>query len=318
VDAVDRELARDPGSPIVLDVLGTLDPDEVRAKVRDLEPDMEEIFWFRASVGAVFGVRRRDGTRIALKIHSLFRDETYFDDVQRLQLALAELGFPSPRALGRTGLATREEWLDAGEFLDAHVPAVRRVLAKTLFRLHRLATATGIRPRRPFLRPVNALWPKPHNALFDFEATARGAEWIDEIAVAARAVTDIPVGREVVGHSDWSVKHLRFDHELRPTALYDWDSVTVDSEPLLVGTAAGSFTYTEELPYEIAVWPATAESVAFLDEYEAERPGPFTFDERKAAEAACVYLRAYAARCHHAVGGDADETGLSELAEALL
>jgi hypothetical protein len=41
-------------------------------------------------------------------------------------------------------------------------------------------------------------------------------------------------------------------------------------------------------------------------------------DERKAADAACVYLRAYAARCHHAVGGDATETGLAEIAATLL
>lgn len=318
MDAVDRELARYPGSPIIRDVLGTLDPRAIRTRIRGLEPDVEEIFCFRASVGALFGIRRRDGTRLSLKVHTLFRDEAYFDDVQRLQGALATAGFPAPGPLGRTGLVTREKWLDEGVFLDAHVPAVRRSLAKALFGFHDLATATGIRPQRPFLRPVNALWPKPHNALFDFEATSEGAEWIDEIAAAARAVTDLAVGQEVVGHADWGVKHVRFDEELRPTAVYDWDSVTVDFEPIVVGSAAGGFTYTEELPYEIDVWPATNESIAFLDDYEAERPDRFTSEERKAAEAACVYLRAYAARCHHAVGGDAHETGLAELAETLL
>src|SRR5947207_847426 len=225
MDAVDRELARDPESPIVLDVLGTLDPDEIRSRVHELEPEIEEVFWFRASVGALFGIRRRNGTRLALKIHALFRDEAYFEEVQRLQGALAGAGFPAPRPLGRTGLVTREEWLDAGDFRDAHEAPVRRSVVRTLVHFHDLATASGIRPRRPFLRPAGALWPKPHNVLFDFEATASGAEWIDEIGAAARVVTDEPVGREVVGHSDWSVKHFRFDDELRPTALYDWDSV---------------------------------------------------------------------------------------------
>jgi hypothetical protein len=318
LDAIDRELARYPGSPIIRDVLGTVDPDEIRARVRGFEPDLEEIFWFSASVGALFGVRRRDGTRLALKVHTLFREEAYFDDVQRLQAALAELGFPAPCPLGRTGLVTREQWLDAGEFRDAHEPRVRRVLAAALVKFHELATATGIRPRRPFLRPVNAIWPKPHNVLFDFQATARGAGWIDEIGAAALAVSSEPVGREVVGHADWGAKHVRFDELLRPTAVYDWDSVTVDREPLMAGSAAGGFTYTEELPYEIAIWPSIAESVAFLDDYEAARAEPFTAEERKAAEAACVYLRAYAARCTHAVGKDASETGLAELADAML
>src|SRR2546425_12153868 len=87
VDAIDAALAEDPASPIVLDVLGTLDAGEIRARVRELEPDLEDVFSFRASVGALFGVRRRDGTRVALKVHSLFRDEAYFDDVQRVQAA---------------------------------------------------------------------------------------------------------------------------------------------------------------------------------------------------------------------------------------
>jgi hypothetical protein len=34
--------------------------------------------------------------------------------------------------------------------------------------------------------------------------------------------------------------------------------------------------------------------------------------------AACVYLIAYAARCHHAVGSDARETRLEEFAAATL
>src|SRR6266516_6453513 len=67
VDAVDLELARYPQSRIVRDVLGTLDAAEIRARARSLEPELEEIFVFRASVGALFGIRRRDGTRLALK-----------------------------------------------------------------------------------------------------------------------------------------------------------------------------------------------------------------------------------------------------------
>jgi phosphotransferase family enzyme len=309
-------LRRYPDNPVVKDVLGTLDAEEIRARVLELEHETAEIFRFEASVGALFGVRLRDGSRVAVKVHKLFADEAYLADVHALQTRLADAGFPAPRPLRRVGSATVDAWLDDGSFRDAHEPAVRRAMARELVRFHRLATATGLRPRRAFLRPEGALWPKPHNALFDFEATAAGAEWIDEIGAAARRVADRPIGAEVVGHTDWSAKHLRFDAQLRATALYDWDSVTTGREPELVGTAAGSFTYTEEL--DVDVWPSAAESRAFLAEYEEARGTPFTGDEQAVAQAACVYLRAYAARCHHAFGGDARETGLVEVADSLL
>jgi hypothetical protein len=318
VDGLDTYLRTYPDSPVILDVLGTREPEAIRSRLRELVPEADEIFSVGASVGAVFGVRLRDGSRVAVKVHKLFTDEAYFDEVQRLQAVLADAGYPAPRPLGRRGLVTIEEWRDEGAFRDAHEPDVRRAMARELARLHRLATATGLRPRREFLRPEGAIWPKPHNVLFDFDATTAGAEWIDEIGAAAWAVVDRGAGAEVVGHADWGAKHLRFDGDLRMTALYDWDSVTTDLEPSLAGSAAGSFTYTEELGEDVAVWPATAESVAFLDEYEAARGAPFPADERRAAEAACVYLRAYAARCHHAYGGNAHETGLEDLASALL
>jgi hypothetical protein len=303
---------------VIEDILGTLDAGEIRARVRELEPDTAEIFFFAASVGALFGVRRHDGSRVAIKVNKLFTDERYFAEVQELQAKLADAGYPAPRPVRLIGTVTIDEWLDDGTYRDAHDPDVRRAMARELVRFHRLATATGLRPRREFLRPEGGLWPKPHNALFDFEATAPGAEWIDEIAAAARAIADRRAGKEVVGHTDWSVKHLRFSPQLEATALYDWDSVTTDLEPNLVGTAAGSFTYTEELEHEIDVWPSTAESQAFIAEYEDERGEPFGDEERTAARAACVYLRAYAARCHHSVGGDARETGLADLAATML
>jgi hypothetical protein len=299
VDGVDTFLRRYPDSPVIEDILGTLDAGEIRLRVHELEPAAAEIFFFTASVGALFGVRRWDGSRVAIKVNKLFSDEDYFAEVQELQAKLADAGYPAPRPVRRIGTVTVDEWLDEGEYRNGHEPDVRRAMARELGRFHQLATATGLRPRREFLRPEGALWPKPHNALFDFEATTVGAEWIDEIATAARAIADRRVGREVVGHTDWSAKHLRFTPRLEATVLYDWDSVTTDLEPNLVGTAAASFTYTEELDDDIDVWPSAAESEAFIAEYEAERGEPFEGDEL-------------------AYGGDARESGLADFADALL
>jgi len=318
VDPVDTYLSTYPESPVILDVLGTLDGDEVRARAFELDPEAVRIFFFGASVGALFGLERRDGSRVAMKIHKLFQDEAYFDDVQRLQQALADAGFPAPRPLGRRGLVTWEQWLDGGAFRDAHEPVVRRAMAEALARFVALAGETAIRPSRPFFPgPEDALWPKPHNALFDFEATADGAEWIDEIARRAKPERDVAAGHDVVGHTDWSAKHLRFDAELRPTAVYDWDSVDTQAETSIVGTAAASFTYTEEI--EVASkFPSPAEALAFVAEYEAARGGPFTTAERGAVHGAAVYLAAYATRCGWAYARNADRPYLEGFAGSLL
>ncbi len=249
-------------------------------------------------------------------MHKLFEDPEYFRDLQRLQAALRERGFPAPQPIRAHGAVTVEEWIDDGEFRDAHEADVGCALAGVLLRFVELATACAERPRRSFLRPEGALWPKPHNALFDFEATAAGAEWIDEIATRAAAVER--VGREVVGHLDWAAKHVRFDVALRPTAIYDWDSVTTELEPVVAGQAAASFTYTEELDHPLARWPIPDESLAFLADYEHARGAPFDAAERRSAGAACIYLLAYAARCHHAVGGDPAEIRLTQHADVFL
>jgi aminoglycoside phosphotransferase (APT) family kinase protein len=315
VGAIEDTLRRYPQSPVVRDVLGTWEATEIDALVRELVPGADSVFHFECSIGALFGVRLRDGRRVALKVHVRVAED-YLDAMQRVQSHLAARGFPCPRPLARRGAATVEEWVDHGSYRDAHEPGVRRAMAATLARLHALAREQEARPRRAFLvEQESSLWPTPHNALFDFGATADGAEWIDEVAREARAARGA-AGETVVGHTDWSVKHLRFDDGLRPTVVYDWDSLHTGLEPHLVGIAAATFTYTEHLPVE--VWPEPAEARAFLDEYEQARGTPFARDERRAAEAAAVYSSAYGARCTHAVGGDAAAGPLPAYAEAFL
>jgi hypothetical protein len=92
--------------------------------------------------------------------------------------------------------------------------------------------------------------------------------------------------------------------------------VSTEREPTAVGTAAASFTYTEA--FDVPRWPSLEQSLAFIADYEAARGQPFDADERRAVHAACVYLRAYAARCGHAIGADIRGEELERLADALL
>lgn len=306
-----------PNPVVERSIFGTDDPDAIWRRVLEACPDAIECFAFEVSVGARFGLRLRDGTRVALKIHTDRSEDASLEAVQRVQAHLFERGFPCPRPLGVRPRATLEEWRDKGEYLDAHQPDVRRILAEHLAELHRLTGELGpVAGLEAFFPPPGApLWPRPHNVLFDFEATGPGAEWIDEIARSAKKRRDERPGKLVIGHYDWSVKHFRFAG-LTPTVIYDWDSLSMDFEAVFVGGAAASFTYTEHLP--VRVWPSLAEAQAFLEEYERARRKPFTRAERDAACAAAVYSRAYSARCTHAVRGDPAALELREYAEAFL
>ena len=305
-----------PGARVERSIFGTDDPEEIWRLVRERCSEAEECFAFEVSVGAFLGLRLRDGSRIALKVHRGL-EPPYLDAVQEVQRHLWSRGFPCPRPLGRRKDATLEEWRDEGVARDAHEPAVRDAMARALAELVRLTAELGEVPglSRRFFADDDALWPVPHNVLFDFEATAHGAEWIDDIARAVTPACRAPIGRRVIGHADWSVKHFRFDG-LRPTVIYDWDSLNTDREPVFAGVAAGTFTYTEAIP--VALWPTADEAAAFIDAYEAARGARFGDDERAAAEAWATYVRSYAARCQHAVGDDVDKDALEDYVAAFV
>jgi hypothetical protein len=147
--------------------------------------------------------------------------------------------------------------------------------------------------------PANVLWGQPHSNIFDFEATAQGAEWIDELACHAKATLNHGAGELVLGHGDWSTKHVRYMGE-RPHIIYDWDSLKLDKEPSLVAEAAVTFTY---IPFmeDVAHTPTPAEALSFVEEYEVARGATFTTAERKTLIAAMIMSLAYGARCEHSL-----------------
>lgn len=305
------EKALSDNPPFSCSILGTADPKEVRRNLdafceEYLGSKVEGILLFNLSVGAAFGLLLDNGHRVFLKAHPPERATEYLEAVHRVQRHLHRRGFPCPEPLvGPTqfgiGLASVDEFVDTGEIPDGNDPNVRHALAETLVRQIKLAEEVpdvrGLEKGWPWPRK-DELWPPPHNALFDFEATAKGARWIDNTAARARGIVDNFDGRRVVGHTDWSVDHVRME-EGQVSVVYDWDSLRPEKEVVVVGIAASNFTSTWSLG--VPNPPSPEETRLFLEDYEALRGERFSKAEREAIAAAAIYAIAYIARCEHAV-----------------
>jgi hypothetical protein len=254
------------------------------------------------SVGAAVTLQLASD-KVFLKVWSGDADPKALSAQLQVQAGLAACGFPAPRVL--TGLsrlgpgwATAMEYMRDGVATDVRVPGVRRAMAAGLSQFVSMSESyrdiEGL-PRR--LLPDRNVWPRPHNALFDFEATSQGAEWIDDIAITALAVMRSATSHIVVGHLDWSAKNMRMG--LKSIAVvYDWDAVFLDRETFVIGAAAAHFPMTWEL--DVSGTPDTCEVMAFVQDYEEARGQAFAGTELEEIAASATYARAYAARCEHA------------------
>jgi Phosphotransferase enzyme family len=291
-------------------IFGTRDGDAVEEHIRrfcreQLGAEVSDVVFRATSVGVVFGVRLSDGLRAVVKVHQPRESRETLEALHAVQSALFRADFPCPEPfvgptpLGR-GLAVIESLLDEGEFRDTHEPTLRRSIAEALARHLELTRECG----RPAslgggwsLYASGGLWPRDaHAPIFDFKATAAGAEWIDAIAARAKPLAAAP-GEVLVGHSDWSGKHFRFA-EQRITAIYDWDSVRLGREAVIVGNAAMTFTTNFDMP-GLKLTPTPDEVRAFVNEYSAARHTPLNRSQRGHVAACATFVAAYTARCEH-------------------
>ena len=287
--------------------VGTVERELARYCADNLGSGVGTLFFFELGVGAVFGVRLADGRRVRVKAHKRTLSRAYLAAMHRFQLHQRAGGIAAPEPVGEPAelagtLATAEEWVARGRFRDPHRPEIRLALATSY--------ARSLEHGRSFSGPdalgegfdifdAERLWPTPHNALFDFDATAAGAEWIDELAAAAREEARAHATEAVPGHSDWSSKHFRF-RGTEIVAVYDWDSVLLAPEEFLLASNAAHFT--SHPPHWRA--PSVAETRLFVDEYERARGRPFDEGQRAAIDAVIVFSTAYTARCEHSIDRD--------------
>jgi hypothetical protein len=295
-----------PG-PLESDVFGTTDAVVVEEVLSSLAVaatgvEVRAGLWFRSSVTAVAGVVLDDGREIVVRAYQQSASTVFIDGVVRVQSHLASAGFPCATPLGAPvvvdGVHGRAESMISDPGSRRFDSWEMALSADGLARL--VGLAAGLDPAglevHPMGLPDDELYPTPHSPLFDFPATAAGADWIDEIAAAARvAITD----REaVVAHGDWSARNIR----LGPAGLvcaYDWESLQYGPESKALGVAAATWRSLGEPNVPLA--PSAPEIQRYIDLYERARRRPLSENQRRSACAAAVFALAYTARCEHAL-----------------
>jgi hypothetical protein len=292
---------------------GTADPQEIARCVdafcvAQLGAHIDTYLFYASSQAGVSGVLLTDGRQIVVKAHTPKWSHAFLHAVHRVQTVLAGHAFPCPQPLLAParlghGYATVEELVGEGAHADGHRPAIRQAMAVALAQLVRstqhLSDTVGVQLGKLTQLLAGSLWPVPHSPIFDFEATATGAEWIDRVAAQAQQTLARSTGRIVIGHTDWSTQNCRFvGNTLR--VVYDWDSLRWDKETTIVAQAATVFPMNWLLP-ERPVAPISEEARSFIASYEAERGAPFTDAEWEGMAAAATYSLAYGARLEHSL-----------------
>ena len=291
---------------------GTAKPDEIAGVIdetcrRSLGAKVAAARFYESSIGAVAGVELVDGRIVVVKVH---QPEVRLERLRELARVRACVPFSPPLladpiAIATTGAyATIESFAD-GERGDARDASTRHALAiglRAIIVAARPLVSTSTLDSKTCGVPGDRLWPTPHSKLFDFQATATGAEHIDAVARAARAETE-PCGELVIAHGDWRVEHVRFANGSVSVA-YDWDSLCLDREPAIVGYTAHAFTADWSDETNRAQAPTLDDARGFVADYELARGRAFDRIERRLCAAAFTYACAYTARCSHALGVD--------------
>jgi len=281
---------------------------------------VEQWHW---SVGAVAVVALSDGRRVTLKAFPPRWTSDFLTAVVTVQRHLAARDLPCPVPLaGPFPLDAAGVMVCAESNLDdpgwpPHALGERELVASAagLARLVTVAeelapAAVGALGRHPMRTPEGELYPEPHSPMFDFEATASGARWIDDLARLALVARDSDTSTPVVAHTDWSARNVRVWPEgIR--AIYDADSLSLVAESTAVGIAAATWSAFGEAGEQIA--PSPEEAAAWARAYE--RAGrPLSVSQRHAAGGAILHALAYTARCEHALEVGHPELGQSRRA----
>ena len=321
-----EEMASYADPAVVRAVFGLTDPSSVAALVeewvlRHLGSAVSDGWQWAVSVGCVAGLRLVDGSDVVVKVYASDRTEDALSATHDVQREARRRRLPAPLPLvGPTplgaNLATADAALRVGRRPNLRDPYDLGTVANGLARfIETLAPLSAeMAERLPAAEiEVCGLYPVPHSPLFDFEATAGGAEWIDDLARRARAGMDRLEGPRSMVHLDWRADNIRVsDDPDRVVAIYDWDAVRVQREAIAVGQVAAMHSVDWSAPGG-PYFATGRECEVFAGAVEEGRGRPFSSQEWDALRAAIVHGWCYTARCEHAraaVGDDKVQFGM--------
>jgi hypothetical protein len=294
-------------------VLGVVEPAAIAASfvewVREhLGIPAVDCWLWAVSVGCVAGFALADGSKVIVKAYAHDRTRISLLSMQDVQSAALRLGLPVPEPLAGpeplgASLATADAALLEGRHPNLQRASDRTAAAEGFVEFTealRSVPADVAANRPPSERSVPTLYPVPHSPLFDFDATARGAEWIDELAHEAKDQMDRLDTEVLLAHMDWRAENLRVSADGdRVVGVYDCDAIRREREAVAVGEITASYTvdWSDPLgPY----FASGAECIEFARTIETARWRPFSNAEWSVIRAGIVYAWCYTSRCEHA------------------
>jgi hypothetical protein len=280
-------------------------------------PPAEELF-SSGYLSAVRGLRLADGREVVVKVRPSAPRIAACVEVQR---RMFQAGYPCPRPLTGAApfgadLATAEAHVPGGAVLPSvdHAPLAFAEAFAQLIRLAPRPTELSALDPPPSWAAWNhagdGLWPRPEDSDVNLDEVA-GAEWIDDAGRRARDRLRASESEAVIGHCDWLAGNLRWNGDAL-LVVHDWDSVSADSEAVLVGFAAA--LYSTVSPDKLAT---VEDTERFLVAYCHARGRQFSAGELQRAWAAGVWTRAYDAKYQHAVGQPITSLSKDEARERL-
>ena len=156
----------------------------------------------------------------------------------------------------------------------------------------------------------HGLWPCPEDPDVNLNEVA-GPGWIDDAGRRARDRLQASASEAVIGHCDWLAGNLRWSGDAL-LVVHDWDSITADSEAVLVGFAAA--LYSTVSADELAT---VEDTERFLVAYCHARGREFSAGELERSWAAGVWTRACDAKYQHTAGQPITSLCESEARERL-
>jgi hypothetical protein len=282
--------------------------------VRRLGSSPRRTLFASGNLSTVSGVELDDGQQVVIKVRPW---SARLRSCSHAQLLAYQRGFPCPRPLVAAeqvdGLAiSAEELLAGGSQLDVDLPEAAHLFADLLHTL--VVTLDGavedlaFAPSPPWVawdHEGAGLWPDQDDQGRDLNSLI-GPTWLDDIAQRAREFLlslDLPL---TLGHGDWESQNIRWAGAA-PYAVHDWDSLIAQPEAAIAG-AASAVWVAQDVPGQPAA--TVDESARFLDAYQHRAGGTWSHDERRAAWAAGLWVRAFNAKKDAVAGGGLQLDGL--------